>query len=62
MTDKNSFYMPFFLSTKDGAKIIYNAIEKEKRFYPFPLRFYLIILLLNLLPNFLKEKIINSIF
>jgi short-subunit dehydrogenase len=62
MTDKNSFYMPFFLSTKDGAKIIYNAIEKEKRFYPFPFRFYLIILLLNSLPTFLKEKIINSIF
>ncbi|MFA6138554.1 MAG: SDR family NAD(P)-dependent oxidoreductase [Sulfurimonas sp.] len=62
MTDKNSFYMPFFLSTEDGAKIIYNAIEKEKRFYPFPFRFYLVILLLNLLPNILKEKIINSIF
>ena len=61
MTDKNSFKMPFFLSTEAGAKRIYDAIEKEKRFYPFPLRFYCIIKLLNLLPQFLRDKIINSL-
>lgn len=61
MTDKNSFKMPFFLSTEAGAKRIYDAIEKEKWFYPFPLRFYCIIKLLNLLPQFLRDKIINSI-
>lgn len=59
MTDKNHFHMPFLLSTQEGVKRIYNAIEKEKRVYAFPLRFYLIILLLNALPNFLSEKIIN---
>ncbi len=59
MTDKNHFHMPFLLSTQEGTQRIYDAIEKEKRFYAFPLRFYLIIRLLNALPNFLSEKIIN---
>lgn len=61
LTDKNGFHMPFLLSTKDGASKIVKAIKKEKRFYPFPLRFYLIILLLNSLPQFLRDKIVNSI-
>lgn len=60
LTDKNDFNMPFLLSTKDGVKRIKNAIEKEKRIYAFPLRFYLIITLLNLLPKSLREKIVNS--
>lgn len=61
MTDKNKFNMPFLLSTQDGVARIMKAIEKEKRIYAFPLRFYLIISTLNLLPRFLREKIINSI-
>ena len=60
LTDKNNFHMPFLLSTEDGVKRIKNAIEKEKRIYAFPLRFYLIIRLLNLLPHTLREKIVNS--
>ncbi len=62
MTDKNEFKMPFYLSNKEGVKRIYDAIEKEKRFYAFPLRFYLIIKLLNLLPQFLRDKIVNSLY
>ncbi|WP_310442086.1 SDR family NAD(P)-dependent oxidoreductase [Sulfurimonas sp.] len=61
MTDKNSFKMPFLLDTDAGAKRIYNAIASERRFYPFPLRFYLIISLLNMLPQFLRDKIVNSL-
>ncbi|MBU1657812.1 SDR family NAD(P)-dependent oxidoreductase [bacterium] len=61
LTDKNEFHMPFLLSTQEGAKRIYKAIEKNKIFYPFPFRFYLIILLLNFLPNFLRDKIVNSL-
>jgi short-subunit dehydrogenase len=61
LTDKNNFHMPFLLSTQEGVKKIVNAIEKEKRFYAFPLRFYLIILLLNSLPQFLRDKIVNSL-
>lgn len=62
MTDKNEFKMPFLLSNKDGVKRIYNAIEKEKRFYAFPLRFYLIIKFINLFPQFLRDKIVNSAY
>lgn len=59
LTDKNDFNMPFLLETEDGVKRIVKAIEKEKRVYAFPMRFYLIIRLLNLLPSFLREKIVN---
>ena len=61
LTDKNEFNMPFILQTKEGVERILKAIEKEKRVYAFPLRFYLIIQILNLLPNFLREKIVNSL-
>ena len=61
LTDKNEFNMPFILETKDGVSKIIRAIEKNKRQYIFPLRFYLIIRLLNLLPSFLREKIVNSL-
>lgn len=61
LTEKNKFKMPFLLSTEDGVKIMRRAIEKEKRLYAFPLRFYLIISLLRLLPQFLRERIVNSI-
>lgn len=59
LTDKNDFHMPFFLSTKDGVRRIKKAIEKNKRVYAFPLRFFIIIWVLNLLPRFIREKIIN---
>ncbi len=60
LTDKNRFKMPLILSTEDGVKRIINAIENNRRFYAFPFRFYIIIRLLNLLPHFLREKIVNS--
>jgi len=60
LTDKNSFHMPFLLSTVDGAKIIKRAIDKNKKFYPFPKRFYFFILLFRLFPDFIKQKIIKS--
>ena len=59
LTDKNKFKMPFLLTTKDGVARIYRAIESSKRFYAFPIRFYLIIRVLNLLPQFLRDKIVN---
>ncbi len=61
LTDKNDFDMPFLLDTREGVKRIKSAIDANKEFYPFPLRFYLIIRLLNLLPSFLREKIVNSV-
>ncbi|HEY9203089.1 MAG TPA: SDR family NAD(P)-dependent oxidoreductase [Sulfurimonas sp.] len=62
LTDKNKFYMPFLLGTQDGAKIIKSAIDKERRFYAFPRRFYYLILLFKYLPLFLKQKIIKHLF
>ena len=61
MTDKNNFNMPFLLDTKKGVNLITKAIEKNRRVYAFPLRFFLIISAINLLPRFLREKIINSV-
>jgi len=61
LTDKNDFHMPWLLSTQKGALKIKNAIEKEKRLYAFPLQFYLIILVLNLFPQFLRDKIVGLV-
>ena len=59
LTDKNKFNMPLILDTQTGVSKIKNAIDKNKEFYAFPFRFYLIISTLNLLPHFLREKIVN---
>jgi short-subunit dehydrogenase len=60
LTNKNDFKMPFIMSMEKGVSIIANAISKRKRILAFPLRFVLIIKFLNLLPSFLREKIIIS--
>lgn len=59
MTQKNRFKMPFILSTEAGVQRIMKAIAKKKRFYPFPLRFYLMIKATLLLPQFLRDRIVN---
>jgi len=61
MTQKNQFKMPFFLTTEEGVKRIIKAIEKKKHFYPFPLRFYLIIKIILLFPQFLRDRIVHFI-
>jgi len=58
LTDKNEFKMPFFLETEEGVRRMKNAIEKGKRFYAFPRRFYFLIRVLNLLPSLLREKLV----
>lgn len=60
LTDKNNFHMPFLLTTQDGVRRIKKAIDKEKRFYPFPKRFYILIQLLKLLPNFIRDFLVNK--
>jgi short-subunit dehydrogenase len=59
MTQKNRFKMPFLLSTDVGVMRIAKAIEKKKYFYPFPFRFYLMIKATLLLPQFLRDRIVN---
>jgi len=59
LTDKNDFSMPFLLETQEGVRRMKKAIDKGKKFYAFPLRFYLIIRFMNLLPSALRQRIVN---
>ena len=61
MTAKNNFYMPFLMELEDGVNRIYEAIEKEKKEYAFPKRFYYIIKLFNMLPLNLQDKLLQKI-
>lgn len=61
LTDKNEFSMPFLLETKEGVAKMINAINKGKEFYAFPLRFYYLIKLLNILPAIVKDKIVERL-
>ncbi len=59
LTDKNDFTMPFLLETKEGVRRMKKTIDKRKKVYAFPLRFYLIIRLMQLLPSALRQRIVN---
>jgi short-subunit dehydrogenase len=59
MTQKNQFKMPFFMSTEEGIKRITQAIERKKIRYAFPFRFYLMIQIVLLFPQVLRDKIVN---
>lgn len=59
MTQKNDFKMPFFMTTEEGVARIARAIGKKKVRYPFPLRFYLMIRIVSLLPQPLRDKIVH---
>jgi len=59
LTAKNEFNMPFLLETEDGAKRIIQAIKKKKKVYAFPKRFYYLIKLLSLLPDYFRQKLVN---
>ncbi|MEA1917437.1 MAG: SDR family NAD(P)-dependent oxidoreductase [Campylobacterota bacterium] len=58
LTQKNRFKMPFFMDINRGTSHIVNAIEKNRRFYAFPFIFYTLIRLLNIMPQFIKDKIV----
>lgn len=59
MTQKNQFKMPFFMSTEEGITRITEAIERKKIRYPFPFRFYLMIRIVSLFPQSLRDKIVH---
>jgi short-subunit dehydrogenase len=61
MTDKNDFKMPFLLELDDATIKITDAIEKNKKEYAFPKSFYLIVKLVSILPNFVKDVVIRNI-
>ena len=59
MTQKNRFKMPFFMSTERGVARIAYAIERKKIRYAFPFRFALMIRIVSLFPQPLRDKIVN---
>ncbi len=59
MTQKNRFKMPFLMSTEKGVKRITHAIERKKSQYAFPFRFTLMIRIVSLFPQSLRDKIVN---
>jgi len=59
MTQKNRFKMPFFLTTEKGVQRITNAIQRKRVRYAFPFRFYLMIRIVSLFPQSLRDKIVN---
>ncbi len=59
LTDKNDFTMPFLLETDEGVRLMKRAIKRGKKFYAFPLRFYLTIRILRWLPSVLLQKIVD---
>lgn len=60
LTDKNDFKMPFLLETKEGVSKMVKVIDKGKEFYAFPRRFYYLIQVLNLLPTYIRERIVRK--
>ncbi|WP_457564638.1 SDR family NAD(P)-dependent oxidoreductase [Caminibacter sp.] len=61
MTAKNDFYMPFLMELDEGVDRIINAIEKNKKEYAFPKRFYYLIKLFTLLPLDLQDKLLQKV-
>lgn len=51
LTDKNSFEMPFLLTTEEAADAIYNGAVKGRGEIHFPRKFSLILKFLGLLPE-----------
>ena len=60
ITAKNDFKMPFFMKTHEGVNRIYNAIEKDKYEYAFPLRFLIIVKSISLMPRAFKDYLIQK--
>lgn len=59
MTRKNRFKMPFWMTTQEGIAKITDGIKRKRIRYAFPFRFYLMIRIVSLLPQSLRDKIVN---
>ncbi|MFL1781377.1 SDR family NAD(P)-dependent oxidoreductase [Candidatus Hepatincolaceae symbiont of Richtersius coronifer] len=60
ITKQNTFKMPFFMSKEKAAKIILKALKKNKGYIIFPIRMYLLVYFISILPFGLREKIVNK--
>lgn len=51
LTDKNTFDMPFLISSEQAASRIIKGVEKRKRYLHFPKRLTLLLKLISFLPS-----------
>ncbi len=61
LTDKNNFSMPFIIDAKKAANIIVKGINSKKFEITFPLPMYLVMKVLQTLPNFISNYICSLI-
>lgn len=61
MTDKNEFPMPFLMEPEQGARRIMAAIAKGKSEYRFPARLSAAVRLLQWMPNWLFDRLMNKL-
>jgi Short-chain dehydrogenases of various substrate specificities len=61
LTEKNSFDMPFLMSSEKAASIIYNGLKKEKYEITFPLSMKILFKTLKVLPRFIYFWIVKII-
>lgn len=57
LTDKNTFDMPFMITSEEAANRIQQGIEKRKSYIHFPKRLTLLLKLFAILPSSLWQKI-----
>jgi short-subunit dehydrogenase len=59
LTDKNHFKMPLLMNAEEASKIIINGIQKNKRVIAFPLRMWIVVNILRILPFYLRSFIMS---
>ncbi len=61
ITLQNKFKMPFMMTSKKASKIIVKKEQKNRGYIVFPLRLYMLVYLISILPFFIKEKILSRL-
>lgn len=59
-TQDNTHKMPYMMSATDAAELIEEAIKKKKSFYAFPLKPYIFMKLLSILPTGISNMILRK--
>lgn len=57
MTAKNTFAMPFFLSTAEASRRIRRALARKRRAYTFPWQMAILVRVLGVLPEFIVRRL-----
>lgn len=59
LTRKNDHSMPFLMSVEEGGSRIYNAIEKKKSIYIFPLPMKIVMVIFEKMPRWMYRSLMN---